>query len=72
MAFGTEKWRTISKRSSCGALNIVYAMAINTRGDILIAFSCQRRAMDAFLVSIINGAMAFGTSLGNYQPRLQQ
>src|SRR5215208_42705 len=72
MTFCAQIWSTVAEGSRRWILNIMNAMTINTSRNILIALLSQRRAMDAFLISVINCAVALGASLWNHQSSTQQ
>jgi hypothetical protein len=48
------------------------AVAVNTGGNVLIAFLRERSTVYAFLIGIVNGAVALGTGLRNGQLCTQQ
>ena len=58
---------TVAETIGTGVLNIVNTVTIRTGGNVLVALLGQCRAVDAFLVFIINGAVALGTGLRNDQ-----
>jgi hypothetical protein len=56
---------TIAKCCCARALDIVNTMTIDTSRNVLVTLFCKSSTVYALLIGIVNGAMAFGTSLRN-------
>lgn len=69
MAFGAQGGRTVMERDSGWVLNVMYAVTINTGGDVGIAFLRQRIAMYTGFVCVINFGVALGAGFGDFQAR---
>src|SRR5574339_1051186 len=72
MAFRAQIRCAIAEGVGCRVLDVVNAMTINTSRNILIALLRQCRAMNTFLIGVINCTVTLGASLRNYQPSAQQ
>ena len=68
VTFGAEERNAISERIRRGAVNVMYTVTVNARGNILIAFLGESCAVDALPIVFIDRAMTLCAGLGYSNP----